>query len=245
MKRFLTIIAAAGAVFLAAASGADPKTPPAPVRILAVGDSLTEGAKSSDRSGYRKDLYAGLTAAGYAVTMVGSQSGGEFPQPHHEGHGGWTVADIAGQVDGWIKDTRPDVILLMIGTNDVIGASHETDPAKAKADVEAADARLKALLDRITAGAPKADLIVASIPPMYTDLTGPYNAAIPGLVDAAHKAGHRVTFCDIAKSGVTVADEADYVHPNDAGYSKIASGWLPVVKKVLQARDRKSLRRIH
>lgn len=37
----------------------------------------------------------------------------------HEGHSGFSTADLKTQVALWIENSQPDVVLLMIGTNDV------------------------------------------------------------------------------------------------------------------------------
>lgn len=39
---------------------------------------------------------------------------------HHEGHSGYTAVDIArNDLAGWLRAARPDVVMFMLGTNDV------------------------------------------------------------------------------------------------------------------------------
>lgn len=43
-----------------------------PLKILPIGDSITQGYKSSDGNGYRLDLLNDLQNGGYEVTYVGT-----------------------------------------------------------------------------------------------------------------------------------------------------------------------------
>lgn len=63
------------------------------VRIMPLGDSITEGSAwdSPDGSGgYRGRLYSLLTTAGYTVDCIGSQTVNSslIPDQNHEGHPG-------------------------------------------------------------------------------------------------------------------------------------------------------------
>jgi hypothetical protein len=99
----------------------------APIRIMPVGDSITQGSDSGEpvqarQVAYRKALFDQLVAAGYDVDFVGDlQAGGDIlVDPDHEGHSGWTDADIADNVNGWLWVQDPvNMVLLHIGTNNV------------------------------------------------------------------------------------------------------------------------------
>lgn len=192
------------------AAGATP-APRAPLRIMPLGDSITSGVGSRTRSSYRADLYARLSRAGLAVDFVGSQRSGVGPDTDHEGHGGWTIDRIAGRVNGWLAASRPDVVLLHVGTNNVtLGES----PA-------AIAAKLSALIDRIRAARPSAHLFVSQIigSKVRAELAVDrrYNALIPAVVAAK---GPMVRLVD--QSGVNGIDLLDLHHPNDFGYAKMA-----------------------
>ena len=68
---------------------------PPPLRIMPLGDSITEGSGAA--GGYRLPLYIALTNAGYNVDLVGSHASntapGLGPETHHEGHGGWRISN--------------------------------------------------------------------------------------------------------------------------------------------------------
>jgi hypothetical protein len=75
--------------------------PPSPLRILPLGDSITEGTVAG---GYRAPLYAALIADGYTVSYVGDQTtnlGGGLPadEGRHEGFPGDTSVQLQAQID--------------------------------------------------------------------------------------------------------------------------------------------------
>ena len=108
----------------------------AQVKIMPLGNSITDGVGDSYGSGYRSELFDLLEAAGYNFNFVGTQNSGtshtsnpDF-NSHHEGHPGWfaglpippgafDIKDnlITGQ--NFLNLNPPNVILLHIGTNDV------------------------------------------------------------------------------------------------------------------------------
>lgn len=47
---------------------------------------------------------------------------------HHEGHSGFLAIDIANKdLTGWLASAKPDVVMFMLGTNDVNGKHSTTD----------------------------------------------------------------------------------------------------------------------
>jgi lysophospholipase L1-like esterase len=192
------------------------------VRVMPLGDSLTEGL--SVAGGYRIDLWSKLVAGGYKVDFVGSMSNGPstLGDHDHEGHSGWTIAQIDANVGTWLPTYTPRTILLHIGTNDIYGS----DPA-------GAPARLATLLDHITALAPNADVFVAQIIPVSCcDATvRTYNAAIPGIVQARVNAGKHLHLVDMYDA-LSTADLLDGIHPGTVGYGKMATVWYNALLSV-------------
>ncbi|WP_196218102.1 cellulose binding domain-containing protein [Streptomyces blattellae] len=191
-------------------------------RVMPLGDSITDGLTVP--GGYRIDLWQKVTSAGYQVDFVGSQSNGpsSLGDRDHEGHSGWTIAQIDANIAGWLRTYTPQTILLHIGTNDMYGSNPAGAPS-----------RLSALIDRITAQSPDTEVFVSTIIPLsFSDATvRTYNAAIPGIVQSKVSAGKRVHLVDMY-SALTTADLADGVHPNAGGYSKMATVWYNALRSV-------------
>ncbi|MEU7800081.1 cellulose binding domain-containing protein [Micromonospora arborensis] len=191
------------------------------VRVMPLGDSITDGFNVP--GGYRIELWQRFTSGGYRIDFVGSQFNGpsSLGDHDHQGHSGWTIAQIDANVVNWLRATNPRTVLLHIGTNDMYG------------DTSGAPARLATLVDRITNTAPNADVFVATIIPKSgadNQVRG-YNAAIPGIVQARAAAGKRVHLVDMFRA-LTLSDLADGVHPNATGYRKMAVAWYDALRLV-------------
>ncbi|WP_405824820.1 ricin-type beta-trefoil lectin domain protein [Streptomyces sp. NBC_00838] len=212
----------------ATAAPATPRAPAAPaesnggVRIMPLGDSITHGFNVP--GGYRINLWQHLAGGGYTVDFVGSQFNGppELGDHDHQGHSGWRIDQLRSNIDGWLAASDPRTIMLQIGTNDV----------NQNYDLANAPARLSDLIDRILQQKPRIELFVATITPESSpDLEArvkTFNAALPGIVDSK---GPRVHLVDMYKA-LTVADLADGVHPNAAGYAKMATVWYNALRSV-------------
>lgn len=215
--------------------------------ILPLGDSITEGwLPTGGVGGYRVQLFSDAVSAGKNVTFVGSQTSSNAPNTvqnqtfpkHHEGHDGYTISGgsgssgIAGSItDQAVANYHPNIVLLMIGTNDVNG----------NIDTANAPARLGKLIDEITTDSPAVLVVVASIIPInggnnQNAIT--YNAAIPSLVSSRASAGKHVIFVDnyaaFAKDpNYTTTEMSNYLHPNAAGYAVLGDSFYGAIKEYL------------
>lgn len=189
-----------------------------PLRIMALGSSSTAGEGSPATAGFRGPLESLLARDGTAFVMVGSQQSGppSVPDRHHEGHPGWTMAQIQPLVAGWMKAQRPDVVLLQVGTNDL--NSGVSAPATA--------ARLDRMLTTIH-GVSNAGVIVAGVwAPLraHAQARADYQR-LASAVLARHRArGEATTFVDTSTL-LGPGDLFDALHPNTNGYRKIAAMW--------------------
>jgi lysophospholipase L1-like esterase len=158
-----------------------------------------------------------LTAEGHSLDFVGSGRNGTMSDPDNEGHSGWRIDQIAGIADSVLTQHRPNVVTLEIGTNDL----------NQNYQVPTAPARLRSLVDQITADAPDATLLLASVI-ISTNSTEEsnrpaFNQQIQSIAQAEQAAGKHVRFVDM--SALTPADLADELHPNDGGYQKMADAF--------------------
>ena len=195
------------------------------VRVMPLGDSITDGVTVP--GGYRIGLWQRFVNDGYKVDFVGSLSNGPstLGDHDHEGHSGWRIDQIDANITGWLRTYTPHTVLLHIGTNDVI-QNH---------DLANAPARLSALIDHITASVPSAEVLVATIIPLANSgqeaSVRTFNAAIPGIVQSKAAAGQHVHLVDM-HAALTAADLADGVHPNAAGYDKMAATWYSALRSI-------------
>lgn len=188
-----------------------------PIRIMPLGDSLTEGYPQM-LGGYRIPLWDQLSSAGLNTELVGSMTDDfEWAQPQHEGHSGWKIADLDQQVGIWLSTYQPDIVLLLIGTNDIL--LHE---------FEGMNERYGALIDHIFSVKPDAWVIVSRIPPIgetaLNTQVEAFNKALPAIVQPRAAAGQQISLVDLY-SPFTWADLLDGVHLIDSAYPRMAEVW--------------------
>ncbi|MFL6115090.1 MAG: ricin-type beta-trefoil lectin domain protein [Catenulispora sp.] len=195
------------------------------VKVMPLGDSITDGITVS--GAYRTGLWQRFVGGGYKVDFVGSLYGGpsNLGDHDHEGHSGWRIDQIDGNIVGWLNTYQPHTVLLHIGTNDVLQ----------NYDVANAPNRLSALIDHITATAPGAEVFVAQIIPLansgQNSQIRTFNAAVPGIVSSKVSAGKHVHLVDMYDA-LTTSDLADGVHPTATGYDKMAAVWYSALQSV-------------
>ena len=195
-----------------------------PLKIMPLGDSNTEGWGSWDLGAYRDDLWRLFENNNYNIDFVGPHATGpEGFDRDNAGFSGWRIGDIDSAVDGWLDDAQPDIVLLTIGTNDILRA----------ADMTTAPNRLDNLIDTITYQSPNTQLLVSSIPPIsrteeQQQQVIEFNSHIPGIVDSKAAQGKNVSFVDIF-SGLTFDDLEDGVHATEEGYKKVADIWYDAI----------------
>ena len=213
----------------------------ASIRIMPLGDSITEGdggISMDDDSlivGYRQKLYLDLLDAGYNnVDFVGSLSSGYSLPPafdtNHEGHGGWCADgcsypyhDILDNVYTILTNNPADVVLLHIGTNDI---SHNHENV----------AEVASILDEIKRYDPDITVILAGII-SRTDgkaaQTTQYNDALYALTLSRIAKGDKIVWVDMENALNYVDDMCDAIHPNLSGYHKMANIWLDALRDIL------------
>jgi hypothetical protein len=111
-----------------------------PLRILPLGDSITNGSGSSDHNGWR-DLFVELATQGGPLQMIGSQEGqGNIPNGNnkHDGWDGYTISAIAEKANNALE-AKPNLVLLLAGTNNMHNASQAS----------AAPAEMRALIHKV------------------------------------------------------------------------------------------------
>ncbi|KAM5462559.1 hypothetical protein MferCBS49748_006466 [Microsporum ferrugineum] len=191
------------------------------LRILPLGDSITNGFQSSNGNGYREGLVKALS--GNRVDLVGSVHSGSMADNDHEGHNGYIIDEISAAVTHTLSQ-RPNVVLLHAGTNDM---DKNINP-------EDAPNRLGRLIDKITAACPDAVIFVSKLIPSSNENTQArivdFNTALPEIVGKRVSAGYKVFLMDgYSPLSFVANDFADSLHPNDQGYGKLATAWYNAI----------------
>ena len=222
---------------LAGASSGGGTSSSGPINIMPLGDSITEGWATSAtfaQGGYRCPLYSLLTKAKTQFTFVGDSASLETgvvtacPDVNWEGHGGYDIASIQNfeSSDGSIQNTKPSIILLLVGTNDV-----------AQNEVSSVSSQLTALLNGLFAQDPNTFVIISTIPPMnpsapqapsqeagWAPQVPSANAQIKA---TAAKYAHTsvIDFYSAVVGNVNANIGSDGVHPSVTGYGILANLW--------------------
>lgn len=209
------------------ASGFEPCPASGVCKIMPLGDSITDGTGFA--GGYRVELFAKAVADKKSITFVGSLSNGpntvsgvSFPKAH-EGHFGWTISQVDDLIPSPALDPAPHIVLLHLGTNDI-----NQNMLSGAAD------RLGSLIDQIIGKLPSALIVVAKIipEPSKANDINTFNNAIPQVVQARANAGKHVILVD-QFTGFPSTELGDGVHPNQAGYARMAGVWYTAVKGYL------------
>lgn len=230
LPAFPLLLAAVAA--LASSTPALPDAPDAtvskkPVRLMAVGDSITAGGDFF--ATYRFPLWEKLFAAGYVVEFVGTQSSPARIGPlAHEGYGGKTTEYLAEIVPAHFRKHPADIVLLHSGHNHFV----EENPVPGIVSVtESLIAAFRAVNPRVTVLL--GQVIPAGKLPKYAYIPE-LNTALAALAARLDTPGQRVVLVDHASSFDWAADTVDdKVHPNTQGAEKMAEAWFAALKTVL------------
>ncbi|MCL6592301.1 MAG: SGNH/GDSL hydrolase family protein [Firmicutes bacterium] len=194
---------------------------------MPLGDSITYG--SNIAGAYRIKLWTDIRNAGKNVDFVGSQNNGpsSLGDKDNEGHSGWRIDQIDSSINGWMDTYKPRIVLLHIGTNDILQ----------NYNVSSAPTRLSALIDKICAKLPAGGkLYVAQIIPLSNSSQNQnvinFNNQIPSIVQSKVSAGKPVYVVNMY-SALTTADLQDGVHPNQTGYDKMGDVWFNAINNDL------------
>jgi hypothetical protein len=212
----------------------------AQIKIMPMGNSITQGHPTY--STYRRELWFLLQNNGYnAIDFVGSMrtswdrvNSKQVPAPYqdfdldHEGHSGWRADEIKGSSYGWVNDYKPDILLLHVGTNDILQNQSLPTTIDDISDIingaRSAKPTIIILLAQII-GSNRDERVEAQIAAL--------NKEIPKLAERKHTSQSPVYVVDQASGFNPVDDTYDGVHPNTKGEKKMADVWFAALQKVL------------
>ncbi|KAK3293683.1 SGNH hydrolase-type esterase domain-containing protein [Chaetomium fimeti] len=218
---------ACGALLLSVVSGQD-----TPVRIMALGDSIT-GSPGCWRALLWRNLQtAGITNTKFVGSLPGQGCGFEYDGAN-EGHGGILATGIVEreELPGWLASSTPDVVMMHLGTNDVWSNESPTELLDA----------FGTMVDWMRESNDGMKILVAQIIPMNPpncvecgDRVVAFNEAIPAWAASKNSTGSPITVVDCWTGFDTATDTGDGVHPNNAGNEKLANCWYEPLRSAIQ-----------
>lgn len=228
------------------------------LRILPLGNSVTRGSMclngdiyTCDRLadnvsvGYRLELFDLLNASGYFFDFVGGNKYGYsyMTDSDNAGFSGIKDQGLADIIESGTTGTpwgqvtpgpyldyyTPDIVLLHIGTNDVLADEHN--------DVSNVSRLLDAIDDyEIANGNPILVFLARIIKPADTncsayDNTKIYNNKLVSMAQTRISNGDDIVIVDMeCGAGLNYyTDMADQAHPNQDGYDKMAAKWFSAI----------------
>lgn len=190
----------------------------APIRVLTVGDSITANGSIN----YRSHLSAAALQRGCELAFVGDYADvSAQAATRHSAISGIRADTVdASYITPWMRNARPDVVLIHLGTND----SWQGRPAAATV------ASLGSIIDKVRQVNPSARIFLAQIIPAtipgLNALATQVNALIPGLAAAKTSAASPVVVVDQSTGFSAAADTSDGVHPTQNGQNKMGARWF-------------------
>lgn len=213
---------ATGTATRSAAPGA-PGAPARPLRILPIGDSVTQGATGDYTWRFR--LQVALRAQGVAFDFVGNRTAPVDPvtrqnttyadsrfDPDHAGVWAMRAAAPSYDVRRLVETTQPDVVVLALGINDVLGGRHPRDVV----------ADLRQIVADVQAAAPDARVVVLQLTQSWVPGASTTNRLLAAPQRHGRQAGSPVVVQPVGLPFQHGVDTYDRLHPNGVGEVKIA-----------------------
>ena len=209
---------------------------PQPLRIMAVGDSITEGLRSTS---YRQQFVNLMNNSSCNYEMVGSLQE-NFPatgfESNHEGYSAHTTDHfLTGNNSGRLNNPgisvmmathTPDVVMVHLGSNDIFQEPNDGN------SVANTIADLDTLISLILNANPNATVLLANVIPWY-NLNDSTNISaritqLSGAIVAYLQANNRpnVRFVNVTAGYTPALMQTDLIHPNAAGDAHIANAFF-------------------
>jgi len=222
-----------------------------PIKIMPIGDSITDDC--SVNGAWRLYLQPLLETNGFLFTFTGRQIStpiGSFTKTHHEGYCGTVIAPPGvfavhgyNTTDAYllkivadamlITNNRPDVVMLLIGANDI---------GRGRNPYVVATNDMPNLLNLIFSNVPNANIIISKITSLQNAMLnyGPYatnvliyNAALQSMVNQRRALGQNVFLSDMFSAvDYNTMFMPDHVHPNTLGLSAMAKEFLARIQAI-------------
>jgi lysophospholipase L1-like esterase len=222
------------------------KAPPLkPVKIMLIGDSVTEG-RDSDGS-YRRYLDGMLRREGHLIDFVGSRRkhNDDKTEPEnyeydvdHEGHWGKDSAWLAENMGRLLTGKVPDVAVIHLGTEEILSSN-----AAAESLTDGIVQNLGKLINTLREKNGNMKIVISAITPVpgKEDAVKLLNLKISRYVQSNSTRPCQVVLADPHK-GFDVSEDlaTDGTLPNAAGARKMASVFADAIHDMLGGAERKT-----
>lgn len=192
------------------------------VRVMVSGDSIAGGQGVT--CGPRRAMHDWANAnTDVHIDFVGSQTDSACAYASsnkHEGHGGFTIANLAANIAGYLAANPPEILILVVGVNDCKASGGYRTAAQMIADY-------RTLLVAARIAKPDVRILASEVIPPNGSVNAEYaaasrtaqefNALLPGLVAEFPDDTVR-----IGRNGRYVLDQNDGLHPDIVVYLLMA-----------------------
>jgi len=201
------------------------------VKILPLGDSITQGG--NNYASYRRSLWFKLQNQGYDIDFIGSQSSfvGDVDEAlkdfdlDHQGHWAQEAGWLDDNLDVWLINYTPDIVLLHAGTNDFY---------RGQSNSSTIDELDSIINNKFRAKNANVVILLAKIIPMKNTDTFSFNQFIESLAISKSTADSPVILVDQYTGYNPQTDNHDNWHPNTTGEEKMASRWFAALQPFLE-----------
>lgn len=188
---------------------AGPPPPPAPIEIVALGDSLTAGYMLPPDAGFPEQLADALTARGHQVNVMNAGVSGDTSS------GGLARLD-------WAVGPKTDILILELGSNDALRG---IEPHVTRANLET-------IMTRASERGIKVLVVGMLAPPNMGDAyAADFNTIFPSLAEK-HDAPLYPFFLDGVAANPAL-NLPDGMHPTQEGIAVIVKNMLPTVEQLI------------
>ncbi len=204
------------------------------IKIMPIGDSITQGGRKPGEYSYRLPLFKMLKQSGFKVDFIGSQH--ELDDEHfqwpahfdndHEGYYGETTWSVH---DTFIENTKalpaPDIALIQLGNNDL----------RRWNQFGAVLLPLHDIIRQLRKKNPKVTILLSEL--NHNWLSSKYlrlHLKLLALYENSSKS--RIIMVPHYKNWDTKKDTFDSIHPNQTGQQKMANVWFKYIKQACETK---------
>ena len=199
------------------------------IKIMPIGDSITQGGRKLGEYSYRLALFKMLKQAGYQVDFIGSQH--ELEDEHfqwpadfdndHEGYYGETTWSVH---DTFIANTKalpaPDIALIQLGNNDLSRWNQ----------FAAVLLPLHEIISQLREKNPKVTILLSELNHNWSS-SKYLRLHLKWLALYENSSKSRIIMVPHHENWDTKNDTFDNMHPNPAGQQKMANIWFKYIKQ--------------